>query len=496
MSTSVKRRLFLIISVLCLVTMGGGGYLYARAIANRHVYRTVPVTRGSLASAVSATGTLNAVITVQVGSQVSGQVKEMFVDFNSTVSKGQIIARINPDLFEAQVNQAKAQLDGAEAMVLNQQAVIEKTRADLESSRAALASSHAQTLKSQVAVVDGKRNFGRQHDLLTRSLIAQADEDAAQVQYDSAVAQYESSAAQERAAGAALRSAEGQLKVADTLLKNLQAQVAQNEANLAQAKLSLGYTIIRAPVDGVVVARNVDIGQTVAASLQAPVLFVIAQDLSKMQVDTNVDEADVGRVQVGQQATFTVDAFPGRTFRGAITQVRKAAQILQNVVTYDVVVSADNSDLKLLPGMTANIKVVTDQRDGVLQVPNAALRFRPPGVEADAPRNPSEPPRGPAAPTGEARPGGERRPPSEGRPAGARTAADAAPRRGGGQPGRVWVLGDDAKPRPVAVQLGISDGTRSEVLAGPLTEQSQVIISTGGPSDRNSRTGSEPRLRF
>ena len=496
MSTSVKRRLFLIISVLCLVTMGGGGYLYARALANRHVYRTVPVTRGALASAVSATGTLNAVITVQVGSQVSGQVKEMFVDFNSTVNKGQVIARINPDLFEAQVNQAKAQLDGAEAMVLNQQAVIEKTRADLESSRAALASSHAQTLKSQVAVVDGKRNLGRQHDLLTRSLIAQADEDAAQVQYDSAVAQYESSAAQERAAGAALRSAEGQLKVADTLLKNLQAQVAQNEANLAQAKLSLGYTIIRAPVDGVVVARNVDIGQTVAASLQAPVLFVIAQDLSKMQVDTNVDEADVGRVQVGQQATFTVDAFPGRTFRGAITQVRKAAQILQNVVTYDVVVSADNSDLKLLPGMTANIKVVTDQRDGVLQVPNAALRFRPPGVEADAPRNPSEPPRGPAAPTGEARPGGDRRPPSEGRPAGTRTAADAPPRRGGGQPGRVWVMGDDGKPRPVAVQLGISDGTRSEVLAGPLTEQSQVIISTGGPSDKNSRTGTEPRLRF
>jgi HlyD family secretion protein len=496
MSTSVRRRLFLITGVLCLVTTGGGGYLYARALASRHVYRTVPVTRGALASAVSATGTLNAVITVQVGSQVSGQVKEMFVDFNSAVSKGQVIARINPDLFEAQVNQAKAQLDGAEAMVLNQQAVIEKTRADLESSRAALASSHAQTLKSQVAVVDGKRNFGRQHDLLTRSLIAQADEDAAQVQYDSAVAQYESSAAQERAAGAALRSAEGQLKVADTLLKNLQAQVAQNEANLAQAKLSLGYTIIRAPVDGVVVARNVDIGQTVAASLQAPVLFVIAQDLSKMQVDTNVDEADVGRVQVGQQATFTVDAFPGRTFRGAITQVRKAAQILQNVVTYDVVVSADNSDLKLLPGMTANIKVVTDQRDGVLQVPNAALRFRPPGVEADAPRSPSEPPRGPAAPTGEARAGGERRPPSEGRPAGARTAADGAPRRGGGQPGRVWVLGDDGRPRPVAVQLGISDGTRSEVLAGPLTEQSQVIISTGGPSDKNSRTGSEPRLRF
>jgi HlyD family secretion protein len=495
MPTSLKRRVF-VVSVLCLVTVGGGGYLYARALAGRQVYRTVPVTRGPLASAVSATGTLNAVITVQVGSQVSGQVKEMFVDFNSAVTKGQVIARINPDLFEAQVNQAKAQLDAAQAMVLNQQAVIEKTRADLESSRAALASAHAQTLKSQVAVVDGKRNLGRQHDLRTRSLIAQADEDAAQVQYDSALAQYESSAAQERAAGAALRSAEGQIRVADTLLKNLEAQVAQNEANLTQSKLSLGYTIIRSPVDGVVVARNVDVGQTVAASLQAPTLFVIAQDLGKMQVDTNVDEADVGRVQVGQQATFTVDAFPGRTFSGAITQVRKAAQVLQNVVTYDVVVSAANPDLKLLPGMTANIKVVTDQREGVLQVPNAALRFRPPGVEADTPRNPSEAPRSPAA-TAESRPGGDRRARSETRPGGGnRPAADGVPRRGAGPPGRVWMVGDDGKPRSVAVQLGISDGTRSGVLAGPLTEQSHVIVSTGGPSDRNSRSGSEPRLRF
>src|SRR5262252_3578540 len=374
MPRTIRRRLFLTVTIVCLVTIGVGGYLYARALAARQVYRTAPVTRGALSSAVSATGTLNAVITVQVGSQVSGQIKELLVDFNSQVTKNQVIARINPDLFEAQVNQAQAQLDGARAMVLNQQAVIEKTHADLENARAALASAHAQTLKSQVAVVDGKRNFGRQHDLRKRDLIAQADEDAAQVQYDSAVAQYDSSAAQERSAGAALKSAEGQLKVADTML-----------ANLAQAKLNLGYTIIRAPVDGVVVARNVDVGQTVAASLQAPVLFVIAQDLSKMQVDTNVDEADVGRVQVGQQTTFTVDAFPTRTFTGAITQVRKAAQNVQNVITYDVVVSADNSDLKLLPGMTANIKVVTDHRDNVLQVPNAALRFRPPGVEADAP---------------------------------------------------------------------------------------------------------------
>ncbi len=183
-----KRRLIVTGSIVCLVTLEVGGYPYARALGSRQIYRTVPVTRGPLASAVSATGTLNVVITVQVGSQVSGQIKEMFVDFNSAVTKGPVIARINPDLFEAQVNQAKAQLDGAQAMFLNQQAVIDKTRADLESARAALASAHAQTIKSQVAVVDGTRNLGRQQNLRQRNLIAQADEDAVQVQYDSAAA--------------------------------------------------------------------------------------------------------------------------------------------------------------------------------------------------------------------------------------------------------------------------------------------------------------------
>ena len=474
-----KRRFLILGSVVCLILAATGGSLYVRHLNSRQSFRTAPVTRGPLAAAVSATGTLNAVITVQVGSQVSGQIKEMFVDFNSAVKKGQVIARINPALFEAQVNQAKAQLDGAQAMVLNQQAVIEKTRADLESSRAALAAAHAQAVKSQVAVVDGKRNFGRQHDLRERNLIAQSDEDAAQVQYDSAVAQYESSVAQERAQGAALRSAEGQLKVAETLLRNLEAQVDQTKANLEQARLSLGYTVIQAPVDGVVVARNGDIGQTVAASLQAPTLFVIAQDLTKMQVDTNVDEADVGRLQVGQRATFTVDAFPGRTFAGAITQVRKAAQILQNVVTYDVVVSADNTDLKLLPGMTANIRVVTDQRESALRVPNAALRFRPPGVEADRPL-PGGNPAGGQVPGTRQTPG-----------AGGRAAAASA------QTGRLWILSPEGKPTVIRVQLGISDGQSTEVLSDAIKEGERVIVGAGSGGDQPpGSSGSGQRLRL
>jgi len=293
------------------------------------------------------------------------------------------------------------------------------------------------------------------------------------VQYDSSAAQYDSSVAQERAQGAALRSAEGQLKVAETLLRNLEAQVDQNRAALEQAKLSLGYTVIQAPVDGVVVARNVDVGQTVAASLQAPTLFVIAQDLTKMQVDTNVDEADVGRLQVGQHATFTVDAFPGRFFTGAITQARKAAQILQNVVTYDVVVSADNSDFKLLPGMTANIRVVTDQRENALRIPNAALRFRPAGVAVERPS------------TGGGSGGGQgpgNRPGSGGR-------------AGGGQIGRVWIAGSDGKPVGVRVQVGITDGQSSEVMGEALTEGQRVIIGTGTAEQPGSPSGG-PRLRL
>ena len=345
----MKRRLLAVIAVL-VAGAGIGAYFYARHLTVSSPYQTARVVSGPLIAGISATGTLNAVITVQVGSQVSGQIKELHADFNSQVTRGQVIARIDPEIFQAQVNQAAAQVKAAQAAVLNQRAVLSKTRADLESSRAALAAAHAQTAKAQVAVVDGRRNLGRQQELRQRELIAQADVDAAQVASDSAVAQHEASLAQERAQAAAVESAAAQLEVAEAQLQAAQAQVGQNEAALRQAQVNLEHTIIRAPVDGVVVSRNVDVGQTVAASLQAPTLFQIAQDLTKMQVDTNVDEADVGRVRLGQSATFTVDSFPGQTFSGEVVQVRKAPQVVQNVVTYDVVISAPNPGAEALAG--------------------------------------------------------------------------------------------------------------------------------------------------
>ncbi len=459
----MKRRIVWLLVVVVGAAIITGGYLYSQTVERRSPYRTVPVTRGLLIAAVATTGTLNAVITVQVGSQVSGNIKELHADFNSPVKKEQVIARIDPDIFDAKVNQARAQVAAARAQVLNQQAVVEKTGADLENARAALASARAQTAKAEVAVVDGRRNLLRQQELKQRELIAQSDEDAAQVTYDSAVAQRDANKAQETAQAAAVSSAEAQLKVARAQLENAKAQVAQNEAALKQAELDLEHTIIRAPVDGVVVSRNVDVGQTVAASLQAPTLFTIAQDLTKMQVDTSMDEADVGRIQLGQKATFTVDAFPRRTFRGEVVQIRKAAQIVQNVVTYDVVVSAENPDQTLLPGMTANVKIVTDERPDVLRIPNAALRFRPVGADSD--HRP------------QARPGG-----------------GAGVARGGSPQARVWVIGSRGKPEPVMLRVGITDGTSTEVVGDQLREQQEVIVGQGASERAASSSG--PRLKF
>src|SRR5437870_1670442 len=376
------KRIASLVVVAALVGIGVWGYFYAQSRGNAPKYRTARLERGPLTAAVSSTGNLNAVITVQVGSQVSGQIKELLVDFNSVVKKGQIIARIDPQIFEAQVNQAKADVETAKAAVLNQTATVEKARADVENARAALAQGKAQTAKADAAQADSKRIFDRNAALFSRQLIAQADRDTAQANYEQAVAQSESARASEKALAAQIDSNLAQLRVQQAAQKSARAQVDQKTAALAQAQTNLDYTTIRAPVDGIVVSRAVDVGQTVAASLQAPTLFTIAQDLTKMQVETSVDEADIGRIKLEDRGAFTVAAFPGQTFSGIVTQIRKAAQIVQNVVTYTVVISVDNPGGRLLPGMTANVKLVYAEKPSVLKVPNAALRFRPAGAAA------------------------------------------------------------------------------------------------------------------
>jgi HlyD family secretion protein len=376
------KRIVPLVLVAVMVGAGVWGYLYTQSRGSAPKYRTARTERGPLTAAVSATGNLNAVTTVQVGSQVSGQIKELMADFNTPVKKGQVIARIDPEIFQAKVNQAQADVASAHATVANQEAQVQKARADVENARAALAEGKANTAKAQVTVVDARRDLDRKSTLFGRELIAKSDLDSAQAVYDSAVALLDAARAKEGSLSAAIQSASAQARVTEAMLLSARAQVDQKKAGLVQAQVDLEHTTIRAPVNGVVVSRAVDVGQTVAASLQAPVLFTIAEDLTKMQVEVSVDEADIGRIRLEDRVTFTVDSFPGQTFAGVVTQIRKAALVVQNVVTYTVVVAVDNPRGSLLPGMTANAKMIVAEKPSVLKVPNAALRFRPPGAEA------------------------------------------------------------------------------------------------------------------
>jgi HlyD family secretion protein len=368
-------------------------------------YQTATVTRGPITQLVTATGTLNPVVNVQVGSQVSGNIQKLFADFNSEVKAGQTVAQIDPALFQAAVTQAEGDLATAQA-----------------------------------ALELAKVNATRIEQLFKQKNSSQQDLDAAV---------------------AALHQGEGSVKI--------------KQGALDKAKADLDHCTITSPVDGVVISRNVDVGQTVAASLQAPVIFQIANDLTKMQIDSNVAEADVGAVEVGQDVDFTVDAFPTRTFHGKVVQVRNAPITVQNVVTYDTVIGVDNKDLKLKPGMTANVSVIIEHKDNVLQLKNAALRFRPPdAAAAPAPTQPR-----PAGSSG-----------SQGqRPAGAR---ERKPER------TVYVL-SFGRPKPVQIKTGISDGIVTEVTEG-LKEGDKVVTAelsspaTSSPPPANPFSGQQRRF--
>ena len=418
-----RRKKYLITIIVLLALILIGGFLFARVMGpggSNHKFRTVKVERGEISAIVTATGTINPVITVLVGSQVSGTIKALYADFNSQVKEGQVIAQIDPAIFEAQVEQGRANVLGAQANLLNAQANLENAKANLA--------------KAEVAVLDTKRTFDRNKPLLERNLIAQATLDTAQTNYDTAIAQRD--------------IAKAQVESAKSQVESSKAQVEQAKASLKVGETNLRYTTIRSPVQGTVIARNVDVGQTVAASLQAPTLFTIAKDLTQMQVDTNVSEADVGRVAVGQEATFTVDAYPEKIFRGKVSEIRNAPITVQNVVTYDVVIQVGNKDLKLKPGMTANVSVMIDHKEGVLKITNAALRFRPALAKTTE--------------------GGEKR--KEG-------LKQMKPlTEEGGRPGRVWVLSQEGKPVQLSIVLGITDGTSSEVTTGDLKEGMEVIV--------------------
>lgn len=471
------KKTTLISGVVVLALVGGGAWWWAQRSAQSAVqYRSALIERGPLQASVSASGTVNPVTQVSVGTQVSGQVRAVYVDFNTEVKAGQLIAEIDPQTFEYRVRSSQADVDAA--------------RAAVQIAVANSAASRANVSRAQSDVAEAQRAHERNVSLVAQGFIAQSEADRTRGVLTSA---------QE-----SLKAVQALVGVSTAQIQSAQANVAQREAALAQARIDLSRTRITSPVDGIVIKRTVEKGQTVAASLQAPELFVIAQNLSDMQVDASVDEADVGRIQAGQKASFTVDAFPGQTFEGQVRQVRKAATNVSNVVTYVAVVGFSNTSGRLLPGMTANVRVVTESREAVLKVPNAALRVRIAGVEpAAVPASPADAPASAGASAGAGAPApanGAARVAGAGRPGGAGGAGRATSQRG-----RIFLLDAKGQPEAFDVRLGVSDGTSTELLLRPdspnaaaLVEGATVVTGvTGGPaaSATAPRSGG-PRLGF
>ena len=526
----------LVLTAGLAVVLGGAGvaYWYFGDTQSQPAFRLAKIERGNVVAAVSATGTLNPVVSVQVGSQVSGQIKEILVDYNSVVKKGDVIARIDPESFALRVNQAMADLEAGRATALTQ--------------RANVAALQAEVSRAEVVLTEAERDLQRNQLLVAKGFVSQVVLEKSQ----SAVA----------TARELVKTAQAQRAVGDAQVRNGEALVKQRESQLSQARVELERTTIRAPVDGVVISRSVDAGQTVAASLQAPILFLIARNLTDMQVEASIDESEIGRIAVGQEASFTVDSFPGRTFRGKITQVRKAALVVQNVVTYVAIISAPNPDLTLLPGMTTNVRITVANREQVLRVPNAALRYRPPGAVAAT--------KGPKGAKGKQEDGAKDAAPkgatgggagqgqamrerltkdldlnaeqqakveaifrANGEKIAAISADDPAQRkkeigrlralarveiaailtdeqreryqamapgeRGGGAAtrGMAWVPDGTRVPKSVSLRLGITDGSYTEVLGGDLKEGDVVITGADGAgASRKDAKGSTPRFGF
>jgi len=385
----MKKNIIILFILIILVC---SGFMFFKNKKPQMQFKTDVVKRGNLVETITASGTINPVTSISVGTQVSGSIKQIYVDFNSPVKRGQLLAQIDPSLFQAQVEQARANLYNARA---NYQ-------------------------KAQSVLFNDHKTYTRYKTLYEKNFIARSDVDLAETNYYTDKAQVESA----------------------------RAQIAQASAVLSNNEANLRYTRIISPVNGIVVSRNVDVGQTVAASFQTPTLFLVAQDLTKMQIDTNVAEADIGKVRVGQDVEYTIDGYPDMVFKGKVKQVRNAPTTVQNVVTYDVVINVDNEDYKLKPGMTANVSIITSKRNNVLLIPNVCLRFTPFSGNQDAPKFKHE---------------------------------------------GIWILKDE-KPVRINVETGVSDGSFTEIVSGKISEGQQVITESLG--SRPNKSADRPPMRM
>ena len=495
-----KTRLAIIAGLVAIAGFAGFAFWSNRASAAE--YMTAKVERGNLRNTVTATGVLQAVTTVQVGSQASGTISALSADFNSVVKKGQVIAQLDPSTAQAQVQQARANLENAKASLIQARAGVTASRAGTADAQAKVLAAKSTIQTQQAGVSGAQANLSvlkaerddamsalkQQEALATAGVISKRDYEVAQTAYKTADARYNQAVAQlnqaviseKMSAGAGQAQADAQLQQSQAQIQQAQAQVQQAEAGVQQAQaalsvaeVNLSHTTITSPIDGIVVSRDINVGQTVAASLSAPTLFTIANDLTKMQVIANIDQADIGLVEQAKTATFGVDAFPGKEFKGTIQQMRLNPQNVQNVVTYNVVLDVDNPEQKLKPGMTANLTITIDERNNVLKVPNAALRFRPQTANAQNRSN-----------NGDNNNGAQRQSRAQRNADGGQGSQDRQENRltpssspvVAGQNRLVWVLDQGGKPQARRVSVGLSDGSATEIVSGNLQEGDVIII--------------------
>jgi HlyD family secretion protein len=442
-------------AVLFCVSVVGLGYTYSQS-GPPPTYITAPVERGNIATVVKANGTVEAVITVDVSSQLSGLIAKVFVGFNDSVTAGQPIAQLDQEIFTAQVNEAKAALRVARATAEVQQASLQRAKVAILNAQTAKRLAEAQSAAIGAKQDELERDLQRKLQLVRTGSGTERDLTQTRAQHDAGIADLRASVEQIQMKVEAIAIAEAEREMAQAKLNNALAVVEQKEAALDQAQVDLGRTVLRAPIDGVVIKRDVNPGQTVAVTLDAKTLFKIANDLREMEVHGKIDEADIGRLNVGQTAEFTVDAYPDQIFRGTVMQIRKFPEVVQNVVTYSAIISAPNPDLLLLPGMTAQLRIVVNETGNILKIPSQALRFRPSGAGTPVERQ-------------------------DGRQLSPKAFAT------------VWVA-DRGRPSPVAVEVGISDDTSTALLEAPLKEGQQVI--TGVANSQEPKGYSGIRLGF
>jgi len=512
----LSRKKYLFIGGASAAVLAVAAFYFWGGQSSAAQYLTAKVERGNLRNSVTATGTLQAVTTVQVGSQASGTISSLSADYNSVVKKGQVIAQLDPSVSKAQVDQARANLQQAKAGLQQARAAVANSRAGVTDAKARAQAAASTAQNNQAGVVGARANLAvlkaqqddalgllkQQESLVKSGIIAQRDLDVAQTAYQTAKAKYDQGVAQlnqailseQSATSSGIAQSQAQVQQSQAGVEQSQAQVQSAEAQVQQAiaalqlaEVNLAHTTITSPIDGIVVSRDVNVGQTVAASLSAPTLFTIANDLTKMQVIANIDQADIGLVENAKSVKFSVDAFPGKDFDGKIEQMRLNPQNVQNVVTYNVVIDVDNPEQKLKPGMTANLTITIDERNNVLKVANAALRFMPQDATGQRTSN------GNGNWQARRQSGGSDASPRAGNGSDVQFAPATAPVLAG-QTRIVWVMGQDGKPQRRRIKVGLTDGASTEVVEGNLVEGEMVITgqTLSSASRTNTNQGSAP----